>query len=176
MTTSTPPDLNELQVKHLEFIQAVISRLSTGSFLMKGWAITVAGIIYGFAANHLNPQVAAVGFMPVISFWFLDSYFVRKERQFRALYDDVRAGEARIPSFCMNVKLCEPLPTHNWLRVARSITLWPFYGLLMAVGVALVVTGILHDHGSSQLPRIRSATSSFTSSDHGSLGGQRFPM
>jgi hypothetical protein len=172
----TTPALNESQIKHLEFIQAVISRLSTDSFLMKGWAITIAGVIYSFAANHLNPWVAAVGFAPVVAFWFLDSYFVRKERQFRALYDDVRSGSTRIPPFCMNVNLCEPLPAHNWSRVARSVTLWPFYGLLLAVGVVLVVAGIAHDHKSTQLSRTSSAMLSLTSSDRGSLGGQRFPM
>jgi hypothetical protein len=175
MTTS-PAELNDTQLKHLEFIQAVIARLSTDSFLMKGWAITVAGAVYGFSADHLNPRVAAVGFVPVFAFWFLDSYFVRKERQFRALYDDVRVGSDRVPPMCMNIALCEPLPTHGWWRVARSVTLWPFYGLLVVVGVILVVAGVAHDHKSTHAPRTSSAISSFTLSGHGSLGGQMFPM
>ena len=32
--------MNETRVKHLEFIQAVITRLAHDSFLYKGWAIT----------------------------------------------------------------------------------------------------------------------------------------
>ena len=38
-------------LKHLEFIQAVITRLANDSFLMKGWALTVAGAFYGFAVK-----------------------------------------------------------------------------------------------------------------------------
>jgi hypothetical protein len=33
-------------LKHLEFVQAVITRLANNSFLMKGWALTVAGAFY----------------------------------------------------------------------------------------------------------------------------------
>jgi hypothetical protein len=32
----------DAKLKHLEFIQAVISRMSTSSFIFKGWAITIA--------------------------------------------------------------------------------------------------------------------------------------
>ena len=37
------PPLDEVVVKHLELIQAVITRLANNSFLMKGWALTVTG-------------------------------------------------------------------------------------------------------------------------------------
>jgi hypothetical protein len=46
-----PEALDDQQIKHLEFVQAVIIRLANDSFLMKGWALTVAGLIFGFAVD-----------------------------------------------------------------------------------------------------------------------------
>src|ERR1700735_1793798 len=81
---------SDAQVKHLEFIQLVIARLGTNSFLAKGWALTVAGALYGFAVTHLNPSIALLGLVPVIAFWWLDSFFLRTERLYRCLYEDAR--------------------------------------------------------------------------------------
>lgn len=39
-------------MKHLEFIQTVIGRLSTNAFLMKGWALTVSAAFFGFSAKE----------------------------------------------------------------------------------------------------------------------------
>jgi hypothetical protein len=168
---------SDARIKHLEFIQAVVARLATDSFLMKGWALTVAGAVYAFAAGHRDPWVAAIGFMPAFAFWFLDAYFVRKERQFRALYDDVREPGTEIPLFSMNINACEPLPSQRWTKVILSITLWPFYGLIVAVGGILVVTAAAHHEDKAcHAERTASATSSLTSSDQGSLGGQMLPM
>jgi hypothetical protein len=65
------------------------------SFLMKGWALTVAGAFYGFAVKGTAWQVAAIGLMPVVVFWGLDAYFLRQERLFRGLYDQVRRRTRR---------------------------------------------------------------------------------
>ena len=89
-------------LKHLEFIQAVITRLANDSFLMKGWALTVAGAFYGFAVKGTSWQVAAIGLMPVLVFWGLDAYFLRQERLFRGLYDQVRQRNPAVEPFSMN--------------------------------------------------------------------------
>ena len=57
--SATSPEPTEARIKHLEFIQSVITRMATNSFLAKGWALTVAGALYGFAVNHLNPWIAS---------------------------------------------------------------------------------------------------------------------
>jgi hypothetical protein len=38
--------IDDITIKHLEFIQGVIGRLATDSFLMKGWAVTVGGAFW----------------------------------------------------------------------------------------------------------------------------------
>jgi uncharacterized membrane protein YjfL (UPF0719 family) len=76
----------EARIRHLEMIQGAVSRLANDSFLVKGWAITVAGIILGFAVTADRQALALVSLIPTLIFWMLDTYYLRAERLFRAFY------------------------------------------------------------------------------------------
>jgi hypothetical protein len=93
---------NDEVMKHLEFIQGVISRQATNSFLLKGWALTVAGAVYAFATKGTDWRVAAIGLMPVVIFWGLDGYYLRQERLFRCLYDAVRRTPSTVEVYAMS--------------------------------------------------------------------------
>ena len=123
-------------LKHLEFIQAVITRLANDSFLMKGWALTVAGAFYGFAVKGTTWQVAAIGLMPVVVFWGLDAYFLRQERLFRGLYDQVRQHNPAVEPFAMNTA-AYAVGVASWRHTLLSRTLAPFYGPVFVIGVLL---------------------------------------
>ena len=43
--------MNEQKIKHLEMIEAVIERMGNNSFQLKGWAVTLVGIIGGLSAQ-----------------------------------------------------------------------------------------------------------------------------
>lgn len=135
----TPLPFPEYQVKHLEFIQAVISRLSNGSFLVKGWTLTVLTAFFGFFIRDLNWKMAMVAAVPVIGFWMLDAYFLRQERLFRKLYDEVRRPECAVPPFSMD--------TRNYTDGVRfsgcvlSPVMINFYGSLTFVNVLLIAGG-----------------------------------
>lgn len=132
------------EVKHLEFIQGVISRLANNSFLMKGWALTVSGAIFSFATSHLSWQIASLGLLPPALFWFLDSYFLWQERLFRKLYTGVASGKESIPVFSMDPSRYKG--SHSWNSAFRSVTLVPFYGALIIVGVAIILASLAHHH------------------------------
>jgi hypothetical protein len=123
-------------VKHLEFIQAVVTRLANDSFLMKGWALTVSGAIYGFAVNATSGPLAGIGLMPVAVFWGLDAYFLRQERLFRALYDRVRRRDPAVEPFSMNTAPAAA-GVASWGRTVLSPTLAPFYGPVLVIGIVL---------------------------------------
>lgn len=78
------------QIKHLEFIQAAVTRMASNSFLLKGWSVTLAVALLGLAAKDSNARFAFVALIPPICFWALDAYYLRQERLFRKLYDQVR--------------------------------------------------------------------------------------
>lgn len=139
------------RIRHLEFIQNVVSRLGSNGFLVKGWALTIAGAFYGFAINKSNWQLALVGLFPTAAFWGLDAFFLRCERLFRCLYSKVRAKNESIAPFFMGATgkwFIRHLATQgndddvaSWWKTVGSPTLLAFYGAILGAGV--VVTGLL---------------------------------
>jgi hypothetical protein len=141
-------DFAERRVKHLEMLQAVIARLGTDSFLVKGWAVTVVGAFLGFAVNKDDVSLALVGLVPCVFFWGLDAYFLRAERLFRHLFEAVREGRDDVEPFFM----AATAPTfvervrqgghhETWWRTARRPTLVVFYGALTTI--AAIVSALL---------------------------------
>ena len=80
-------------VKHLEFIQDVITRMNTNSFLIKGWMITVVSALFALAAKDADIRYVLVTYIAIPAFWLLDAFYLSQERQYRGLYDDVRMKE-----------------------------------------------------------------------------------
>lgn len=130
--------LSEDQRKHLEFIQAVISRLASSSTAAKGWGLTVATAAFGFATTKATPVVAGLGFVVVIFFGILDSYYLREERLFRCLYDDARQGKVVVYSMNKNDYSSQ---CKRW-SVIRSWSVLGFYGPLLLVGLGALVWSI----------------------------------
>lgn len=77
------------KLKHLEFIQDVITRMNKNSFQIKGWTVTLVSALLAIFASTKNSYFILAAIVPVIIFWFLDSYYLSQERKFRGLYDDV---------------------------------------------------------------------------------------
>jgi len=77
------------QIKHLEFIQDIVNRLSSNSFQMKGWMIAIVSALLGFYADTGNPNFTYAAILPLLVFWGLDAYFLQQERKFRGIYNDV---------------------------------------------------------------------------------------
>jgi len=83
-------------LKHLEFVQNTINRMSTNSFLIKGWAITLIGIIFGLnklEGNYLVeysdynfPVESAIIILIILLFWFTNAYFLQQERRYIYIY------------------------------------------------------------------------------------------
>lgn len=136
------------QIKHLEMIQAVVARLGSNGFLIKGWAVTVAGIFLGFAVNREKWGLALAGAAPTVLFWLLDASFLRNERLFRDLFDRVRKGEenpfymgATAPQYVERIKSEVKSGARADNIGSRWRTLWRealvlFYGSILIACVA----------------------------------------
>jgi hypothetical protein len=82
--------VNDTKIKHLEIVQAIINRMASNSFMLKGWAVTLVVGIFALAAKDSSQIFFLIAYVPIVMFWFLDSYYLRLERQYRALYDKIR--------------------------------------------------------------------------------------
>ena len=128
----------EEKLKHLEFIQSTINRMSANSFHIKGWMITIVSALLAIFATTKNADFVLVAIFPTAIFWLLDAYYLTQERKFRGLYNDV-AGVTDIPepvkSFEMSTKAYKKGEYSYW-DVFRSKTILPLHLFLI---IALVV-------------------------------------
>lgn len=125
-------------------IQAVVSRLANNSFLMKGWALTIAGAFFGFSVSQSRAELAMISLLPTVCFWALDAYFLRCERLFRHLFAKVRTQDGSVEPFFMNATSGTfakgaPKTVGSWRSAIFRPTLSVFYGAIAASALAVAV-------------------------------------
>ena len=77
-------------IKHLEMLQGIINRMASNSFLIKGWTVVLTGASFWLLARSGANCSGKYGIMAVVAvFWGLDGYYLRQERLFRKLYNNV---------------------------------------------------------------------------------------
>lgn len=134
-TTQQRQDM-EAKVKHLEFIQAAINRMAGNSFLLKGWTVTLTGGLLALTFKQIDRHYLIISLAVLLLFWFLDSYYLSRERRFIALYNAVRTKNEEDTDFSMDTrsfgKMC------RWVHCAFSRTMLLFYGGLLAVHLLIV--------------------------------------
>lgn len=123
------------KIKHLEFIQAIITRMAGNSFLIKGWSVTlIAAILALSAAADSNKWLVPIAFVPALIFWFLDAYFLHQEKKYRKFWNIVRKRKEDQIEFEMGT---QNIDVGWYLCTIFSKTIWPFHlALLSAVIIA----------------------------------------
>lgn len=130
----------EKKISHLNMIQSIITRMGNNSFALKGWAVGIMIAVYAFAGNS-NVKAVIVTLMPLIVFWFVDTYYLMLERKFRCLYDDVRIKDDKDIDFSMNpndVKInLDEAKKYGFFSIFFSKSVLPFY--LVCIATTLVI-------------------------------------
>ena len=126
------------KIKHLEFIQAVITRMNSNSFQMKGWMVAIVSAILAVYASTQNDRFVLVAIFPAVVFWFLDTYYLWQERKFRGLYNDVSGitNSQKIELFAMRPDLYAGGKYSYW-DVFQSVTI-----ILLYLPVILILVAI----------------------------------
>lgn len=124
--------------QHLSFIQGVISRMNSNSFSMKGWMVAIVSALAAvYASDSFNPcgYLYFVVSIPVVLVFFgLDAYYLKMEKQYRKLYDNVVENTTET-DFCMDasgfdVSFCQAL---------KSPSVWVLYVSVMVLLVTAIV-------------------------------------
>ena len=123
----------EAKLKHLEFIQAAIARMSTNSFLFKGWAITIAVGLSAFAAINTKGALLAIAAISTGMSWGLDGYYLWLERGFVEFHGKVAAKQEADIDFSMAIDKTDAVS--KWFKTLWRPHLWPFYGAIIVVDV-----------------------------------------
>jgi len=136
--------MEEVFTKHLEFIQNIINRMSNNSFLLKGWNVTVSSAILALIISNPNPLFAVVALLSSLSFWGLDAYYLRQERLFRCLYDDLRLSTnakktKKVEVFSLDTDKYDAQVT-GWFRTLRSRSIFWLHGVVTTVVIITVIS------------------------------------
>ena len=130
---------DERKHKHLEFIQGVINRLSTNSFLLKGWSVVLISALFALSAAESRSAFVFLAFFPAIVFWGLDGFFLWQEQLFRKLYEHVRQqGDDKI-DYSMDTAPFKTSDGPSWEKATFSKTLFPFHGVLILSIIAVML-------------------------------------
>lgn len=124
------------KLKHLELIQGVINRLSTNSFLLKGWSVVLISALFALSAPNANIRFTLLAYLPALAFWLLDGFFLCQEQMYRKLYDEVRAKEPDQIDFSMDTS---GITRNSWAGAVLSKTLIPFHGVLILAIVIVML-------------------------------------
>ncbi len=118
--------------KHLEFIENLVTRMNSNSFLIKGWAITLTSALFALAAKDSNVQYVLVTYICVPVFWGLDGYYLSLERQYRDLYLEVTKREEKAIDYSMNASSYNK-GENTWLGSTFSVSVWSVYVTIIVI-------------------------------------------
>ena len=127
----------ENKLKHLEFIEDIITRMNANSFMIKGWVITLISALFALAARDANIKYVLVVYIPLPMFWILDGFYLSKERQYRELYKHVSSLDESSIDFSMSTAKYNR-GRNTWMCSIFSKTLIPFYSTLFIVTLVVM--------------------------------------
>lgn len=162
-----------VRLKHLDYVQSVVSRMAHSSTQAKSWLLPVVTATFGYALTQQSETVAMLGIAAILLFGYMDASYLRQERAYRRLYNAVVAGK-RVPELSLdphdidrNIPDADGDPSpkdkydkepgfwknlrtafRGWFffdpRVWFSWSIFPFYGGFLAVGITVLWYAATH--------------------------------
>lgn len=121
-------DLKTYMLKETQIIQDTIKRMASNSFIIKGWTITL--VVVTLLLKGTKHQIF-IAFIPLLVFWFLDTYFLWQERMYRMLYEWVIHNRLKTEEHLLDMNAYRFKPqVQSKFRIMFSVTLGWFYGSL----------------------------------------------
>ena len=139
--------------KEIDLIQSCINRMAQNSFQVKGWTVALFAVILALLPEKVestNKFFLGVVMLAVsVMFWYLDSFFLAAERNYRKIYGWVlqeREKGSRELLYELNFKEFESKEslkgTAIW-ETAFSKTLKWFYGIPTVISIAYLVVQLI---------------------------------
>ena len=126
---------------YLQMLQEPICRMSTISAIFKGFAATIVAGISAISYSSTNIWVLGLSFLPVLAFAILDIYYLKLERKFRFLFNQVRMDKHDI-DFSMKLTN-DPLEIISakarTLDCIKSPSIYLFYPLMLLILITVFV-------------------------------------
>ncbi len=136
--------------KELDLLQDAIKRMADNAFKVKGWAIGIFMAVIVLGKDALLLEKSIVGLLlslsllvPVFCFWYLDAFFLQKERKFRRIYEWLIQHRPTMDQYLYDLKTLDRQPEKitdppSTLRIMFSHTLLPFYLIPVVLTAAIL--------------------------------------
>lgn len=124
------------KIKHLEMIESIIERMARNSFQLKGWSVTLIGIIGMLASQGSDKRFFLLVFIPLIAFYLLDAYYFQLEQKYQILYKTVSEKDEDKIDFSMDVSEFKQV---CYSKCLLSLTEIMFYGAICGAVIVLAV-------------------------------------
>ncbi|MCD4746735.1 MAG: hypothetical protein K8R58_10595 [Bacteroidales bacterium] len=134
----------EIIHKEIDLIQSVINRMANNSFLLKGWLISIIAVVLALSKDSIisknNYAIFIILLLPSLTFWYLDAFFLHKERCYRKLYDWVIENRKNCADYLysLNYKRFEK-EVKSIFKIMFSTTLIVFYGLPFLFLISIII-------------------------------------
>lgn len=131
----------------LSSIQEIIKRMASNSLFIKGWSMSLTGVIIALAKKDYTPEsIEKIGMLIIIFnilFSLLDSYYLKQERIFRNEYNKkIGALANKTDTDTLTIISRKQVKT-NFLNIISSVSIMPFYLVMLAIGVFVMFGGII---------------------------------
>lgn len=137
-------------LKEIDLIQDCIKRMSSNSFMVKGWFLSLIAVIVALFSDDIEPIVLCLLVMgTTVSFWFLDATFLQSERRFRFKYEWIIKERPRgnkdflfdLNPLNKEMRLPEA-DDKNLFQIMLSKTLWPLYLSILVIAIIVLLVNI----------------------------------
>lgn len=131
-------------ISFLQMIQETIDRMATSSAIFKGFAATIVAGVSAISFSEVNRWILLLSFIPVLCFMLLDIYYLRLERRYRFLYEQVRTKQReadydlRPPKVKEILKIYPKSNVRIWACV-KSPSITVFYVPIVIIGVIVII-------------------------------------
>lgn len=135
---------NEVIHKEIDLIQGIINRMANNSFLLKGWLVSLIAVVLALSndsilTNNLT-YLSIILILPVIVFWYLDAFFLHKEKCFRKLYEWVIENRRNNNDFLYSLDYSRFKDSVKCIySIMFSKTLFPFYGTITLILIGITI-------------------------------------
>ena len=138
--------MDTTRIEHLKMIQRAIERMAQNSFLLRGWSVTLATGLLAVAVAKEKQVFAFLALLPIIALWGLDAFYLRQERLFRGLHDELRQelenngsrfGSETEATFSMDTRNVKNV--HSWFKTLFAKVVIGLHGPLLVVVIAVAL-------------------------------------
>lgn len=133
--------ISEDKRDYLALIQEPIGRLSTASSVFKGFAATIVTGIAALSYSEIELKLLILSFIPILAFAALDVFYLRLEKRYRGLYNDILTGKHPV-----NYSITLPTEKAALKRAKASVghcllspSIWLFYPAMFGVLIAVCI-------------------------------------